>query len=116
MKPGTYDLPIIWRGSTYPAITFTWLDAAGNPTNLNGWIPRARSRSIDFNPQIVDPDAGTVTISFTQYQTANFKLGVELYDWIWELPGTNGNAIRTVPYLQGKVQVKDPSTTTSSEQ
>ncbi len=84
--------------------------------DLTGWIPRARSRNIDFNPQIVDENAGVTSISFSKYQTDNFKLGVEHYDWIWELPGTNGNAVRTVPYLTGKVKIKDPYTTTEAEQ
>lgn len=111
MKPGHYDLPIIWRGSTYTAIIFTWLDTAGNPINLTGWTPRARSLNIDFNPQIVSATAGTTSISFSKEETANMKLGVEEWDWVFE--SVLGQ--RSGPLLSGFVTIKDPATMTAME-
>jgi len=116
MKPGRYDLPIIWRGSTYPEITFTWLDANGKPTNLNGWIPRARSLNIDFSPVVVDEANGVTKISFTKDQTGRMKLGIEWWDWVFEHVGGGANAVRTDPLLRGTVEIKDPATTTGGEQ
>ena len=116
MKPGRYDLPIIWRGSNYFGGNFTWLNANGEPVNLDGWIPRARSLNIDFSPQITDLAGAVTTITFTKDQTANLKLGIEWWDWVWERTGGGANAIRTVPFLRGIVEVRDPATTTGSEQ
>jgi hypothetical protein len=110
MKPGRYNLPTIWRGSTYDTITFTWLDINGNPIDLTGWIPHATSLHIDLNPQIVDVLNGVTSIGFTKQQTPNLRLGVEIWDWIFEMPGGE----RTTPLLQGIVEVKDPATTTTS--
>lgn len=114
MKPGHYDLPIIWRGSTYPAITFTWLDTNGNPLNLTGWTPRARSLNIDFSPVVVDAANGVTSISLSRQETASLKLGVEAWDWVWESSNLSDNT-RTAPFLSGFVEIKDPVTITSTE-
>src|ERR1043165_1078515 len=115
MKPGHYDLPTIWRGSTYNGGTFTWLDKNGNPMNLAGWIPRARSLNIDFSPVVTDEPNGVTTITFNKDQTANLRLGVEAWDWVFERTGGGANAGRTGPLISGFVEVKDPVTTTSAE-
>jgi hypothetical protein len=107
VKAGTYNLPIIWRGSSYPEIVFTWLDANGNPIDITNWTPLAQSLNIDLSPQIVDPVGGVTSISFSQTETANLKLGVESWDWVFE---SNDGLTRSTPLLSGTVEVKDPVT------
>jgi hypothetical protein len=108
VKAGTYNLPIIWRGSTYNAIVFTWLDGNGNPFDITNWTPIAQSLNIDLAPQVIDAPSGTTSISFTQVETANLKLGVESWDWVFE---SVDGLTRTSPLLSGTVEVKDPVTT-----
>ena len=106
MKPGHFDLPIIWRGSTYQDITFTWLDANGNPMNLTGWSPQARSLNINFHPQAVDTIHGITKISLTSAETAALPLGVEAWDWRWVDVAHNKT---TNPLISGFVEVKEPA-------
>jgi len=84
MKAGRFNLPIIWRGSTYPTITFTWLDVNGVPLDLRGWQPVAKSENLDF------------------------KLGKEAWDWIWLKDNTPLVNTVTTPYLSGHVEIKEP--------
>ena len=108
MKPGRLNLPDIWRGSSYPDITFTWLDANGDPVDLTGWTPVAKSLNIDFHPQITDPSNGVTTVSFSKDETARFVLGVELWDWRWIKDNTPLVNTITTPVLRGFVQIKEP--------
>lgn len=105
MKPGKLDLPVVWRGCDYAPVIFRWKDLNGEPFNLTGWTPRARSISINFNPIITNPLGGETKISLTKEQTANLRLGVEPWDWVWE----NGCS-RIPPTLAGNVEIKDPTT------
>lgn len=110
MKAGRYNLPIIWRGSTYPTITFTWLDVNGDPLDLRGWSPLAKSENLDFHPQLVDAEHGVTSIGFSKDETGNFKLGVEQWDWIWIKDNAPLVNTVTVPYISGHVEIKEPVT------
>jgi hypothetical protein len=114
MKPGHFDLPIIWRGSSYPEIRFTWLDSNGDPMNLDGWTPRARTLNIDLHPEIINAADGVTAISFNEQETANLKLGIEQWDWVWEKSNLT-NLTRTGPLLSGRVEIRDPVTPTQAE-
>jgi hypothetical protein len=107
MKPGKFDLPIIWRGCDYPVITFKWKNVDGTPFPISGFTPVVRSVSIDFHPIVADAPNGVITISLTRDKTAGFKLGVEAWDWVW-VYYLSTPAITYPPVLAGKVEVKDP--------
>jgi len=102
------NLPDIWRGSTYPDIVLTWLDVNGNPINLTGWSPVAKSLNIDFHPQITDAVNGLTSISFSKDETALFQLGVELWDWRWIKSNAPLTDTISTPLLRGYVQIKEP--------
>jgi hypothetical protein len=107
MKPAQFDLPVIWRGSTYLPIVFRWFQAGTQtPTSFIGWTPHARSVTIDFHPVITDPENGVTQISLTPLETAAAPIGVEQWDWIW----THIDGRVLGPYLSGTVQIKDPVT------
>jgi hypothetical protein len=111
MKPGKYDLPTIWRGCTYPVITFTWLNADGTPFDLTNWWPYAKSKQIDFGPVKTDQVNGVTTISLTKLQTETLELGTEAWDWIWVTPVPPSDPTTvTPPLLAGTVQIKEPNT------
>ena len=105
MKPGKYDLPTIWRGCTYPIITFQWKLADGTPINLTGWTPHAKTRNIDLNPTVTNAALGLTSISLTKVQTAGLRLGTEAWDWIF-----SNNGSTTPPLLAGQVTIKEPNT------
>ncbi len=105
MKPGRYDLPTIWRGSTYSTIYFRWLDANGNAIGLTGWTPLAKSKTIDFHPEVTNPLAGITALSLTKEETANLDLGVQEWDWVW----IHADGSRTNPLIFGYVEVKEPT-------
>jgi hypothetical protein len=107
MKPGAFDLPVIWRGCDWPAIIFKWKKVDGTPFDLNGWLPYAKSQRIDFNPQIADSPGGVTTISLTKAQTKLLRLGVESWDWIWVY---TPDGKEYPPILAGRVEIKDPTT------
>lgn len=107
MKPAKLDLPIIWRGCDYPAVTLTWKDQNGNPINLLGWRPKARSLNIDLKPVITNASGGVTVISLTKTDTAALKLGVESWDWVWERISP---PYRYPPFLSGRVEVKESLT------
>lgn len=112
MIPAPLDLPTIWRGCNWGPITFTWKDANGNPINLTSWTPRATSLNIDLNAVIVgNPANGVTQISLTVPQTANLKLGVEAWDWIFEDLLTTP-VVRLPPFFSGQVPIKEPNTIT----
>jgi hypothetical protein len=101
--PSQLDLPIIWRGCTWPVITLTWKDQNGNPFNLTGWTARAQSQNINLNPLITNAAQGITTLSLTATQTASLKLGVEEWDWVWSQNGTV-----YPPVLSGMVPIREP--------
>lgn len=80
----------------------------GQPVNLSGWTPKATSLNVNLNAAITDISGGVVTLSLTRTQTANLKLGVEAWDWIWER--MTNNPYRFPPFLAGKVPIKEPNT------
>lgn len=107
MKPGPLDLPTIWRGCDWGPVTMKWKDQAGQPINLAGWQPRAQSLNVDLSPVITDESGGVTTLSLNKTQTANLRLGVENWDWIWE---RISDEYRFPPFLSGIVSIKEPQT------
>lgn len=107
MKPAKLDLPTVWRGCTYPVITFTWKDRNGDPIDLTGWTPHATSRNIDFHPVVTNAPQGITQVSLEKTETDVLKLGVERWDWIF-----SSNGIVTPPLLAGQVEIKEPTTET----
>jgi len=110
MKPGPLNLPTIWRGCDWGPVTLKWKDQNGDPINLAGWKPKAESLNIDLNPVITDAALGITTLSLNRVQTANLRLGVEGWDWIWE---RINDEYRFPPFLSGKVPIKQPQTSTN---
>lgn len=112
MKPGTLDLPIIWRGCIYPDIQIEWTDQDGHPIDLTGWTPRAYSRYFQFTALVTSPKQGMTTLSLKIPTTRSLKLGVTNWDFIWsqdDLPHTISG-----PALKGKVEVREPVTDTQA--
>lgn len=103
MKPGKLDLPTIWRGCDWGPVVLKWKDVNGDPANLSGWQIVAQSLNIDLNPSITDVESGETHLSLTKDDTAELKLGVESWDWIWQ-----DENYRYPPFLAGKVEVKEP--------
>lgn len=108
MKPGKLDLPTIWRGCDWGPVTLKWKDQNGDPIDLTGWQPKAESLNIDLNPEITNAVSGITTLSLSRVETANLRLGVESWDWIWE--HLDPGAYRYPPFLAGKVPIKEPQT------
>lgn len=110
MIPKQVDLPTIWRGCDWPAITLRWKDANGNPLDLSGWTPFCQTvTGLTLNPQVVgSPLDGVTTLSLTKTDTSGFKLGEVAWDWIWWSNQPTG--IKYPPFLTGKLPVKDPYT------
>lgn len=110
MKPAPLDLPTIWRGCDWGPVILKWKDPNGDPINVSGWRPRAESLNINLNARITNLAQGITQMSLDRAQTANLKLGVETWDWIWEQL-SNGQ-FRYPPFLSGKVAIKEPQTST----
>jgi hypothetical protein len=107
MKPGTLDLPVIWRGCIYQDILLDWKDQDGQPINLSGFIPFATLRDgTSLNAAIVDAANGKTKLGLSTGQTTKLKLGVQDWDWIWATTATP--AVVFPPFLSGKVPVKQP--------
>ena len=105
MNPARYDLPVVWRGSDYPAIILRWKTSDGTPVNLTGWMAHARSRHINFNPLILDAPNGVTSISLTNQETLVLPIGIERWDWLWAF---QASPAFTGPFIAGYVEVKDP--------
>jgi len=108
MKPGKLDLPTIWRGCDWGPVTLKWKDRNGEPIDVSAFRAIARSLNIDLNPQITDPVGGVTTLSLSKAATAELKLGVESWDWLWE-HNTTPTDYRFPPFLAGKVAIKQPT-------
>jgi hypothetical protein len=111
MKPGKLDLPTIWRGCEWSLIFFYWKDLNGDPFDLTGWTPTAHTRHFDLRALIWDdPEhhaaAGITYMLLPATLTANLRLGVEPWDFIFVTP--DGRALP--PILSGNVEVKQPTT------
>lgn len=105
MKPFILDLPPIYRGCHYLPIIFKWKDAMGDPMTLSGWTPYCATKHFSLNAVVINPTTGTTRISLTRFQSADLKLGVEEWDWVWE--NHFGPSI-TGPYLAGTIEIKEP--------
>ncbi len=106
MKPPQVDLPPIWRGCDWPAITFNWKDANGNPFNLQHWVPIASSNGFDLGVQVTNAAGGVTQMSLSKDATTLLKLGVFQWNWIWQYVGSPPNV--NIPILAGNVEVKNP--------
>lgn len=108
MNPAPFDLPTIWRGCDWAAVTLKWKDANGDPFNLLGWFPIAWTSGFSLNAVITDSPQGITQIKLSASETAILKLGVYQWNWIWEHPAAPSMVIP--PLLAGKVEVKNPIT------
>lgn len=107
MIPGHLDLPTIWRGCDWPAVTLKWKDQNGNPLNLTGYTPIATANnSYSLNPVVTDAANGVTQVSMNKTQSALVKLGDMAWDWVWLSP----SGYRWPPMLSGKIPVKEPNT------
>ena len=84
MKPAPVNLPIIWRGCDWAPVIFRWKDADGDPIDLTLWTPFVETSDFDLHPIITDAFGGIAQLALTSDQTANLKLGVYPWDWIWQ--------------------------------
>ena len=110
MKPGSLDLPVIWRGCEYAPITFQSRDQTGNPFELTGWSPLAMTRNgTNLNAVITDVENGVTQITMSPAQTGNLKLGTVNWDWVWFF-----NDVPQPPILTGSIPVKEPLTNISA--
>ena len=103
MKPAPYNLPPIYRGCIYPAISFTWLDINGQPVDLTSWVGSVASQNIIFPISTPDPTSGQNSISLNVLQTQNLALGVEAWDFRWSYL-----TLAYPPALAGFVEIKEP--------
>ena len=106
MKPGHYDLPIIWRGSDYRPVIFKWLDGNGNPVDLSNLFPAAYTKDFNLNAQRTDIPNGVTQISLTKEQTLVLNLGVYQWNWLWETIAPPN--VISEPLISGEVEVKEP--------
>ena len=106
MKPGKLDLPTIWRGCDYAAITFIWKNQDGTPFDLTGWTPFAQSLNINLKPLVTDAPNGVTQIALSRIDTENLRLGTESWDWIFQ----NIDGTTLPPLLAGQVTIKEPTT------
>ena len=104
MKPGKLDLPTIWRGCDWAAVTLNWKDQNGNPFDLTGWTPVAHSVNINLNAVVTDAVNGVTQISMTAAQTGSLALRQEAWDWIFQ----NINGQVSPPLLSGTLTIKEP--------
>lgn len=109
MIPGQLNLPVIWRGADYPTVTLRWKDANGDPFNLSGWTPYAKTQDFDFVVAVTDASNGVTTITLPKANSAELKLGVRGWDWTWK--HTSAPAVTWPPFLSGKVEVKQALST-----
>ena len=109
--PAKVDLPPIWRGCDWGPVTLYWKDANGDPINLSGWYPRAKSLNYFLGAALVDNGVGGVTtMTLSRDETDLCKLGVESWDWVWEHYDSSGNLdYRFSPFLSGKIEIKEPT-------
>lgn len=103
MTPFILDLPPIYRGCTYPAIFLKWKDSGGQPMTLSGWTPYCTTSHFNLNAVVTNPRDGTTRISLTRFQSAELKLGIAYWDWVWV---NHFDTKITGPYLSGKIEVK----------
>lgn len=110
MRPAKLDLPIIWRGCTWPAILLIWKDVNGDPMDLTNWTPFAQTTTgINLNPIIVDTINGITTLHMSREETADLRLGTVGWDWVWWF-NQSGNGFKYPPVLSGNIQIKEPTT------
>lgn len=109
MIPGQLNLPVIWRGTDYPTVTLRWKDVNGDPFNLSGWTPYAKTQDFDFVVTVTDAPNGVTTITLAKADTASLKLGVRGWDWTWV--HNSAPAYTWPPFLAGKVEVKQALST-----
>jgi hypothetical protein len=106
MKPGKLDLPIIWRGCAWLDIALDWKDQDGQPINLEGFIPLATMRDgTSLNARVINAAQGKTRLGLSTAETANLKLGVQDWDWLW---GSADPYTVLPPFLSGQVPVQQP--------
>lgn len=107
MKPAQLNLPTIWRGCDWPAVVLNWKDLNGNPVDLTGWTPSAKSLRINLNAEVTDAVNGVTQLVLSKTQTAALTLGKEEWDWIWT---RDSDGYKFPPFLTGTVPIKEPTT------
>lgn len=113
MIPNTLNLPTIWRGCDWGPVTLKWKDRNGLPLDVRAWTPKANSLHVNLNAQKVSNGIhGETKMVLTKAETANLKLGVEKWDWIWQ---SNDTRYRFPPFLAGKITIKDPVTSLGTD-
>lgn len=110
MMPYVMDLPPIYKGCTWPAIILSWKAPGGGPMTLTGWTPYCTTKHFNLNAVVLDTTRGTTRISLSRLETVPLKLGVEYWDWVWV---NNFDTSITVPHLAGRVEVRQPLSSTA---
>lgn len=105
MKPGKLDLPTIWRGADWPPVTLVWKDQNGDPFNLTGWTPTAKSINLNLNPTVTHATTGITQIVRSKVENTGIKLGIEAWDWVWV---RDSDGYEFPPFLAGNVTIKEP--------
>lgn len=104
MNPAIIDLPDIYRGCLYPAISFNWKNPAGGIANLNGWIPLCFAKEFQFT-LLTDTNLGQTRMVLNQGLTSGLRLGKQKWDFIWLTGG-----IVFPPVLSGIVTIRETLT------
>lgn len=115
MTPGNLLLPTIWRGCDWQEIFLKWKNPDGTPFNLNRWTPAAQTRTgVSLNPVVTDVLGGVTKISLPRTTTAEMKLGVEQWDWVWTYQDPDPMIDNVVypPILSGQVTIAQSDTRT----
>jgi hypothetical protein len=108
MKPAKLELPVVWRGVTYQAVTVMWKDHSGHPINLHGWLPWAQTRNFNLNASVTNPAQGITQVFMPKTQTLQCRLGTETWDWIFIQQQSPFYV--TPPLLSGKLEIRQPTT------
>jgi hypothetical protein len=109
MMPFVLDLPPIYKGCTWPAITLQWKAPGGAPMVLWNWTPYCTTKHFSLNPVVVDAQNGVTRISLSKLQTAALKLGTEQWDWVWL---NHFDTYIHGPFLSGRVEIRQPLAST----
>jgi len=106
MIPVKVDLPTIWRGCDWPAVTFVWKDHDGNPFDLSHYTPIVGTGGkFSLHPRVTEPTQSVTTLELNSQETSELDIGDYQWDWLWQY--TTGY-IFPVIFMSGSVPVRQP--------
>jgi hypothetical protein len=112
MTPGPLDLPIIYRGSTWPTVIITFINKTTLiPLDFTGYRAFAHIKHLptetliyDLLPVVTDAVNGKITIPpIPKLNTEKIPAG----SWRWDLLLESSDSIISGPWLSGNSVVSD---------